>query len=82
MVVTEVEKGNWRSGGIDAILDELRRAHETIVRDDVVIRAVQKLSLGMAVVANALTNSSAVCDRLIEVLGIGEAGDKDAADPD
>jgi hypothetical protein len=82
MVVTEVETGAWRSGGVDAILEELRRAHEAIVRDDVVTRAVQKLTLGMAGLANALINSSAVCDRLITVLGIGEAKEEDAADSD
>jgi hypothetical protein len=64
MVHTENGPGDWRSGGVDAILEELRRAHDTIVRDDAVTRAVQKLSLGMAAVANSLTSSSAVCDRL------------------
>lgn len=81
-VFTEVGGGEWRSGGIDAILDELRRAHESIVRDDVVKRAVEQLSLGMATVSDALFSSSAVCDRLIDVLGIGEAGGDDAADSD
>ena len=82
MVYTENGPGEWRHGGVNAILEELRRAHETIVRDDAVTRAVQSLSLGMAVVADALISSPAVCDRLIDVLGIGEAGDTDATDPD
>jgi hypothetical protein len=82
MVYTENGPGDWRTGGVDAILEELRRAHETIVRDDAVTRAVEKLSLGMGAVANALIGSSAVCDRLIDVLGIGEAEEVDAPDPD
>jgi hypothetical protein len=82
MVYTENGPGEWRSGGVDALLEELRRAQETVVRDDAVTRAVQKLSLGMAAVSTALTSSSAVCDRLIDVLGIGEAGRADAPDPD
>jgi hypothetical protein len=82
IVFTEVGAGEWRSGGIDAILDELRRAHEAIVRDDVVTRAVEKLSLGMAAVANSMTQSNAVCDRLIDVLGIGEVEKADAPDTD
>jgi hypothetical protein len=82
MVYTENGPGDWRAGGVDAILEELRRAHETIVRDDAVTRAVQKLNLGMGVVANALVSSAAVCDRLIEVLGIGEAEEIDASDTD
>lgn len=82
VVVTEVGSSDWRSGGIDAILDELRRAHETIVRDDVVTRAVQKLTLGMAAVSNAFWDSPAVCDRLIDVLGIGEPEENDASATD
>jgi hypothetical protein len=82
MVYTENGPGDWRTGGVDAILEELRRAHETIVRDDAVTRAVQKLNLGIGVVANSLLNSAAVCDRLIEVLGIGEAEELDAPDSD
>jgi hypothetical protein len=82
VLVTELGSSDWRGGGIDAILDELRRAHEAIVRDDVVTRAVQKLTLGMAAVSNALSNSPAVCDRLIEVLGIGEPEKRDASDTD
>jgi hypothetical protein len=82
MVYTENGAGEWRSGGVDAILEELRRAHEAIVRDDAVTRAVQKLSLGMAVVSDSLISSTAVCDRLIDVLGIGKAGEADASDSD
>lgn len=82
MVYTENGAGEWRTGGVDAILEELRRAHEAIVRDDAVTRAVQKLSLGMGVVSDALISSPAVCDRLINVLGIGEAEEADASDTD
>jgi hypothetical protein len=31
----------WRMGGVDDILDELRRAHETLARDDVVQEVAQ-----------------------------------------
>jgi hypothetical protein len=73
VVFTEVGASEWRSGGVDAILDELRRAHEALVRDDAVVRAVERLSLGMEAVSNSLLNTPAVCDRLIDVLGIHEA---------
>lgn len=82
MVHTENGPGEWRTGGVDAILEELRRAHEAIIRDDAVTRAVQRLSLGMAVVSNSLVASPAICDRLINVLGIGEAEEPDASDTD
>jgi hypothetical protein len=82
VVFTEVGPGEWRSGGVDEILDELRRAHEALVRDDVVTRAVDRLTIGMAAVSTALLDYPAVCDRLIDVLGIGERGEGNAADPD
>lgn len=82
VIVTEVGAGQWRDGGVDAILDELRRSHEALVRDDVVVRAVDRLNLGMAAVTDALMDSPAVCDRLIEVLGIGEAENSDASHTD
>jgi len=82
MVFTEIGPGEWRSGGVDEILDELRRAHEALVRDDVVKRAVDRLTIGMAAVSTALLDHPAVCDRLIDVLGIGEAEQADAADTD
>ena len=81
-VYSENGQGDWRSGGVDAVLEELRRAHEAIVRDDAVNRAVQKLSLGIGILSSALIGSPAVCDRLIEVLGIGDAEGVDAPDPD
>jgi hypothetical protein len=82
MVFTENGPGEWHSGGVDEILAELRRAHETIVRDDVVTRAVDCLTIGMAAVSDALLDHPAVCDRLIDVLGIGEAEEHNAADTD
>jgi hypothetical protein len=82
LVYSENGQGDWRSGDVDGVLEELRRAHEAIVRDDAVNRAVQKLSLGIGVTSNSLLNSPAVCDRLIDVLGIGDAEELNAADPD
>lgn len=77
-VYTEVGPGKWRIGGIDTILDELRRAHDIIVQDDVVQAAVEELSLGLTIVADNLLMSSATCDRLIQVLGIGKASSDNA----
>ena len=77
---TEVGAGEWRTGGVDAIGEELRRAHDGIVRDDVVVRAVEKIRYGMDAVAAALLPDPAVCDRLIAVLGIGEPSSGDAED--
>ena len=57
---------------------ELRRAHEIIVRDDVLQAAVSTLQLGLAEVSSALMDNPGACDRLIHILGVGEKGDAKA----
>jgi len=42
VVFTEAGPGDWRVGGINEMLEELRRAHETIVRDDVLLHRAIK----------------------------------------
>lgn len=79
-VQTELGAGDWRTGGVDAIGEELRRAHDGIVRDDVVVRAVEKIRFGMDAVASVLIPEPSICDRLISVLGIGEPGNGDSAE--
>jgi hypothetical protein len=71
MAITDAGSSDWRAGGIDDLLQELRRAHEVIVRDDVLNQAVQTLSGGLNEVAAALLESSPTCDRLVGLLGIG-----------
>jgi hypothetical protein len=61
----------WHSGGINQIVAELRRAHDVIVRDDVLQQSVNTLNIGLAEVASALLDNKGACDRLISVLGIG-----------
>ena len=67
------------AGGIDEILNELRRAHEVLVRDDVLQQAVDTLTIGLQEVANALLGNSGACDRLIRVLGVGGKSKADAS---
>lgn len=70
-VQTEAGDGGWHSGGINDILAELRRAHDILIRDDVLQQAVDTLNIGLSEVAGALVNNRGACDRLIRVLGIG-----------
>jgi hypothetical protein len=78
-VLTDVDgKDAWHSGGINEIVAELRRAHDVIVRDDILQQAVGTLNVGLAEVANALLNNKAVCDRLIRVLGVGNKSNASA----
>jgi hypothetical protein len=70
-VLTDSEKLIWHEGAVNEILAELRRAHDIIVRDDVLQQAVDTLNIGLAEVTSALIGSRGTCDRLIKVLGIG-----------
>ncbi len=80
-VYTEAGEGDWRTGAVDSLLNELRRAHEILSEDDIVQRAVDDLNIGMHAVANILYSSAATCDRLIDLLGIMETVE-DAKDTD
>jgi len=70
-VCSERGPSPWRKGGVDDILDELRRAHETLARDDVVQEVAANLDAGLQSVAQILFDDAAICDRLIDLLGIG-----------
>jgi hypothetical protein len=71
IVLTEAGDGPWHNGMINDILGEPRRAHDIVVRDDVLQQAVTTLSLGLELVAEALFSSGSTCDRLIGLLGVG-----------
>ena len=71
IVLTEAGDGTWHAGGLNDILAELRRAHEILVRDDVLQQAVDTLNIGLSEVASALVTNRGACDRLIHILGIG-----------
>ncbi|MGL4964912.1 MAG: hypothetical protein ACRC67_27045 [Inquilinus sp.] len=78
-VLTEAGDGSWHSGRLNDILAELRRAHDILVRDDVLQQAVDTLNIGLSEVAGALINNRSACDRLISVLGVGNK--TNASDP-
>jgi hypothetical protein len=77
-VCTERGWSQWREGGVDEILAELRRAHETLVQDDTVQEVATKLEAGLQEVAQILFDEPAVCDRLIGLLGIGEPANEES----
>jgi hypothetical protein len=70
-VLTDAGTEVWHRGGVHEILAELRRAHDVIVRDDVLQQAVDTLNIGLSDVASALLNHQGTCDRLIKILGVG-----------
>jgi hypothetical protein len=81
-VITEAEadasKATWHEGAVNEILAELHRAHDVIVRDDILQQAVDTLNIGLTEVSHALLGNPGACDRLIKVLGIGTKGKSDA----
>jgi hypothetical protein len=78
VVLTDAGEDTWHDGGINNIMAELRRAHDIIVRDDVLQAAVNTLQVGLAEVSSALLDNRGVCDRLVHVLGVGVRGDAKA----
>ena len=60
-VFSEIGSTEWKSGGLDAILDELRRAHETLARDDAVRQAAEELSQRLEGVAALFAAYPAIC---------------------
>ena len=71
-VFSENGPGEWKTGGLNAILDELRRAHEILARDDAVQEAAEELSQRLEGVAKIFIHYPAICDKLTELLGIGK----------
>ncbi len=70
LVCSEAGSGDWRQGTLDTILNELRRSYDTLVRDDVLARAVERLEIGMRSLVDVLSSNTAASTRLAEVLGV------------
>lgn len=59
-VLTDSERVVWHEGTVNEILAELRRAHDVIVRDDILQQAVDTLNIGLAEVTRALVGSRGI----------------------
>ncbi len=81
-ICTEVGVAEWQRSSIDGILDALRRAHDVLSTDDAVRQAADELSVGLRDVSNVFLTDHAVCDRLVDLLGIGIQEKSDDGDPD
>jgi hypothetical protein len=84
LIYTEVGTGEWQTGAIDDILNSLRRAHDVLSTDDAVKQAADELTVGLNEIANVFLEDAAVCDRLVNLLGIGskEKEEESGADSD
>lgn len=74
-VLTDAGEDLWHAGGINNIMAELRRAHDIIVRDDVLQAAVNTLQIGLAEISAALLDNRGATERLIRLLGVGVKSD-------
>ena len=73
LICSEAGVGSWHQGSLDSILDELRRAYDILVRDDVLERAVEQLQFGMQGLVDVLSGNIAACTRLAQALGVYQA---------
>jgi hypothetical protein len=70
-VCTEIGPSDWQTGTIDDLLDALRRAQDVLASDDAVRQAAVELAVYLEEIAGNFTASPAICDRLVDILGIG-----------
>lgn len=78
MVVTEAESGAWRQGSLDLIIEDLRRAYDVLISDDVVTRSVEKLETGMQHIVEVFMRNQAASKRLADLLEVHDPANDDA----
>ena len=81
-IATEVGLTDWRTGGTAQILDELRRAQQSLAGDDAVQKMAEQLSARLDGIANIFLAQPVVCDRLTKILGVGSPTNETADDAD
>lgn len=82
IVCSEASPGAWEHGTLDSILDELRRAYDMLVRDDVLTRSVQRLQSGMGALTQVLSMYPAASTRLADTLGVYQKETDEGNDDD
>lgn len=74
------ESEDWFEGTPASLMDALRRAQETLTKDDIVEKTAESLSIQLQGVAQLWMGQQGACDRLSTILGItppkGETQDK------
>lgn len=81
IVAETYESEAWFEGTPSALMDALRRAQETLAKDDIVEKTAKSLSVQLETVARLWIGQPGACDRLSRILGIvspkGEAQEKE-----
>lgn len=74
------ESDNWYEGTPAALMDSLRRAQESLTKDDIVEQTAKSLSMQLETVSRLWIGQPGACDRLSGILGIvppaGETAEK------
>lgn len=70
-VITETFEGAWFEGTPASLMEALRRAQESLTKDDIVEKTAKDLSAHLDNIANLWVGQSGACDRLSRILGIG-----------
>lgn len=71
-IVTETfESDSWFEGTPSSLMENLRRAQESLTEDDIVEKTAKALSVHLEGVAKLWIGQPGACDRLSKLLGIG-----------
>ena len=73
------ESENWFEGNPASLMEALRRAQESLTRDDIVDKAATVLSTHLESIAKLWIGQPGACDRLSKLLGIPIPKEKPAA---
>lgn len=71
-VCSETGETGWSEGSIDYLTDVLRGTYEQLIREDVVVRAVDLLNAGIDEFARLVFSNPSTIQRATEILGIRE----------
>ena len=78
-VFSEVEQGDWADSNLEGLAALLRRAYESLVKEDVVNAAVEELQESIEIATRDLAMSPGTAERLREILILpkGEESEQD-----
>ncbi|MEY9581509.1 N-6 DNA methylase [Sinorhizobium fredii] len=78
-IVTETfESDSWFEGTPAALMEALRRAQESLTKDDIVETTAKALSVHLESIAKLWIGQPGACDRLSKLLGVGIPKKEDA----
>lgn len=77
-IISEAAESDWIEGTPAALMDSLRRAQESLTRDDIVAETAKALSMRLETVAGLWIGQVGACERLSKLLGMPAQPDETA----